>query len=287
MSILVVGGTGTVGRDVVRNLIARGEHPRVMTRSPEKVSRVPSGATGVVGDTARPDTLGPAFVGVERLVLITALSETEEQEGLAAVAAAVDAGVKRVALLSVHGLDKVPEAPHFASKMAIQAAIESAGVDWTVVMPNSFYQTDYLFEQPITRYGVYPQPIGELGCQRVDTRDIADALTTVILEEGHAGERYPLVGPDVWTGTTTAAAWARHLGREVRYAGDDLDAWAAQASQMLPPWLVSDLRIMYGAFQRMGLRASDEDLARQEKVLGRPPRAFDDFVAETAATWRS
>ncbi|MCL4845368.1 MAG: NmrA family NAD(P)-binding protein [Acidobacteria bacterium] len=286
MSILVTGGTGAVGSNVVRNLIARSRTPRVMTRSPEKAAQVPAGAVGVVGDMGRPETLGPALAGIERVVLITALSEREEQEGLAVVTAAAAASVKRIVYMSVHDVHKVPEAPHFASKTAIQAAIERSGLEWTFVMPNNFYQNDYWFQQPITQYGVYPQPIGERGCQRVDTRDIADAMTTAVLEDGHAGERYPLVGPEVWTGTSTAAAWSRHLGREVRYGGDDLDAWAAQAGQMLPAWLVADLKIMYGAFQKTGLPATDADLAQQERILRRSPRRFDDFAAETAAAWR-
>lgn len=286
MSILVTGGTGTVGSNVVRNLIARGRTPRVMTRSPEKAAQVPTGAVGVVGDMARPETLGPALAGVERVVLITALSEREEQEGLAAVTAAAAARVKRIVYMSVHDVHKVPEAPHFASKTAIQAAIERSGFEWTLVMPNNFYQNDYWFRQPITQYGVYPQPIGGRGCHRVDTRDIADAITTAIVDDGHAGERYPLVGPDLWTGEATAAAWAKHLGRPVAYGGDDLDAWAAQASQMLPAWLVADLKIMYGAFQKVGLPATDADLAQQEKILRKAPRRFDHFAAETAAAWR-
>ena len=92
-------------------------------------------------------------------------------------------------------------------------------------------------------------------------------------------------GADVLTGARVAELWAEHLGRDVSYAGDDLDAWAEQAKQMMPEWMVADLKIMYAHFQKEGLVASQEDLAQQAKILGRPPRSFESYVKETAVGW--
>jgi uncharacterized protein YbjT (DUF2867 family) len=121
----------------------------------------------------------------------------------------------------------------------------------------------------------------------VDVRDIADVLVVAALEDGQFGQSYPLVGPDVLSGPQCAAAWSQALDREVRYGSDDLEAWAAQVRTLMPAWLVSDLKIMYAFFQRKGLRASAEDLARQALVLPHPPRRFEDFCRETAAGWTS
>jgi uncharacterized protein YbjT (DUF2867 family) len=286
MSTLVIGGTGTVGGNVVRRLVERGETPRVMTRSPEKFASLPAGCELVVGDLTRSEALTNAFAGVERLVLITALSPTEAVEGSAAVAAAQKAGVGLLVFLSVHNVESCPLAPHFKSKIDIEKKIEASGIPFTVVMPNNFFQNDLMFQQALLEYGVYPQPLGSLGTSRVDVRDIAEAIVTALSEAGHAGHRYPLVGPDVMTGSATAAIWARHLGREVRYGGDDLEAWAAQSRAYLPEWLIEDLVIMYGHFQKNGLVASAADFERQALILGHPPRRFEDFVAETSAAWK-
>lgn len=287
MNILVIGGTGSVGSLVVQGLLARGQRPRVLTRSREKIRALPTNVFGVVGDTSRPETLPGVLQDVERLVLITALSENEAAEGRAAVAAARAAGVRRVVFLSVHEVEQCPEAPHFRSKIEIQQALEASGLEWTTVKPNNFFQNDWALRQAIVDYGVYPQPLGSLGLSRVDTRDVADAMVVAATEDGHAGRSYALVGPDVLGGAETAAAWSRALGREVRYAGDDLEAWAAQARQALPGWLVDDLGIMYAFFQRHGLRANANDLARQLQLLSHPPRRFEDFVKETAAAWKA
>ena len=69
----------------------------------------------------------------------------------------------------------------------------------------------------------------------------AIALTS----SSHHGESYDLVGPDLYTGVSTAAAWSRALGRKVTYAGDDLDAWERQSLTYMPAWMAFDFRLMY------------------------------------------
>ena len=286
MNILLIGGTGTVGSQTVRELLRRNVQPSVLTRSAEKVRELPAGVRGVVGDLFQTETLSAALRGIDRLILITPLTASEAVDGLRAVRLAREASVRRLAFLSIQDVEKVPEAPHFSAKIAIQHAIRESGIPWTFIMPNNFFQNDFWFKKAIVDHGVYPQPYGGVGMSRVDTRDIAEALATATLEEGHEGQSYPLVGPDVVTGESTAATWSRHLGRDVRYAGDDLDAWEAQTRKIMPDWAVDDWVIMYRYFQRNGLRASDEDLRKQARILKHPPRRFDDFVKETAATWR-
>jgi uncharacterized protein YbjT (DUF2867 family) len=286
MSILIVGGTGTVGSEVVRRLAGRGDGVTVLTRSPEKSGKLPSGARGAVGDLEKPETLPAAFEGVDQVGLITPLHPEEAQLGRNAVDAARKAGVKRIVYLSIHDVEKCPEAPHFRSKIEIQKAIEKAGMSHVFVMPNNFFQNDYWFQQPMTEYGVYPQPIGDAGLSRVDTRDVAEAIAAAVTGDRYEG-RYPVVGSEALTGTRTAAVWSRHLGRPVHYGGDDLDAWEQQQLQWgLPQWLVADFKIMYRFFQQKGLRASDADLARQEEILGHAPRRFEDFAGETASAWK-
>jgi uncharacterized protein YbjT (DUF2867 family) len=121
---------------------------------------------------------------------------------------------------------------------------------------------------------------------RVDVRDIAQAAVNALTEPGHEGQTYPLVGPDVLTGEATAAVYSRHLDREIRYGGDDLQTWAEQARAALPDWMVRDLCAMFEHFQRHGLVATDADLAAVRRALGREPLRFEDFAAELAGQIR-
>jgi uncharacterized protein YbjT (DUF2867 family) len=287
VSITIIGGTGTVGGETVRHLTARGVPVRVVTRSAEKIASLPKGATGVVGDTAKPETLGPALRGTERLFLITALAEHEEREGLAAIEAAKAAGVKRIVVLSVHNVDSCPEAPHFASKIAFEKAIEQTGLEWTSLQPNNYFQNDSWFRQAILEYGVYPQPIGQRGISRVDVRDIAEVAAKALTGDDLLGRKVPLVGPEPLTGPRVAEIWSQHLGKPIQYAGDDLNAWAEQSKPYMPKWLIDDLAIMYGHFQKNGLPASPADLGTCAAALGHAPRRFEKFVEETVQGWKA
>ncbi len=286
MKILVIGGTGTVGSQVVDELLNRRVDVMVLTRSPESAAKLPSGVRGIVGDLLDPATVRSAFDRIDGVFLLNAVSTTEAHQGLMAVNGARLAGVKRLVYLSVPRVKQVPHLPHFGSKISVEMAIKASGIDFTILRPNNFFQNDFWFREALLEHGVYPQPIGDVGLSRVDVRDIAEAAALALTTDGHEGRSYDLNGPDPLTGEQTARIWSEVLGREVVYGGNDLDAWEQQMLTFLPPWMVFDFRLMYAWFQSEGLRATPADLQRQQRLLGRPPRAFSAFASETAASWR-
>lgn len=286
MRVMVIGGTGLVGSNVVRELLAHGKQVGVLTRSPEKAASISGEAHGVVGDLSHPETLAPALKDIDAVFMATALAPDETEQGLAAVNAAKKAGVRRFVYMTVHQAERFPNIPHFASKYPVMAALRNSGMEYTFLAPSSFFQNDLRAELPIMKYGVYPHPFGDAGISAVDVRDIADAAVKVLTEPVHNGRTYSVVGPEVLTATAMAETWGRHLGREVRYAGNDLKAWAEQVKPFIPEWMVHDLAIMYETFQREGFQATDEEVQGITQLLGHKPRRFEDFVAETAAEWK-
>lgn len=286
MKILVVGGTGTVGSEVVRQLTTRGEQVFALTRSPEHASKLPQGVTGLIGDLLDPSTLG-VFAGMEAVFLLNPVSTTESFEGLLGVNGARDAGVKRIVYMSVHNLDRAPHLPHFGGKIGIEAAVMKSGMEYTIVRPNNFYQNDIWFKDVLLNYGVYPQPIGNAGISRVDVRDIAEVSVAALTSNAHNRKIYNLVGPEAVTGDSTAAEWSRALGKPIRYAGNDMDAWEEQNRPYLPPSMLYDFKHMYAFFQKDGLKATPADIAQLTDVLGHPPRAFAAYADEMAAAWKS
>ena len=77
------------------------------------------------------------------------------------------------------------------------------------------------------------------------------------------------------------------LGREVRYAGGDLDAFEKAVKANAPAWLAYDLRAMMRRYQADGAVATPDDIARLTTLLGRPPRSYRDFARETARSWQA
>jgi uncharacterized protein YbjT (DUF2867 family) len=284
MKVLVIGGTGTVGSQVVRELLARKADVQVLTRDAGK-ARLQAGAQAVNGDLLDPGTVRSVFRQIDGVFLLNALSPTETHEGLMAVNGAMMSGVRRLVYMSVHDADKAPHLPHFGAKLPIETVVKSSGIPYTILRPNNFYQNDYRFKDAMQQYGVYPQPLGGAGVSRVDVRDIAEAAAIALTTGGHEGQTYNLVGPEAHTGQSTAAVWSRVLAKPIAYGGDDLDAWEKQSLQYLPAWMVFDFRMMYAFFQKNGLKATPADIDRQTRLLGHPPRRFEDFAKETAAAW--
>jgi uncharacterized protein YbjT (DUF2867 family) len=285
MKILVTGGTGTVGSQVVRDL-AGGQHDvQVLTRDTSKAKNFPAGVTAVAGNLLEPATVRRIFSGVDAVFLLNAVSQTEANEALMSVSAMRVAGVTRVVYLSVHHVDDAAWLPHFGSKVGVEVALQKSGIPCTILRPNNFHQNDYWFKDVLLQYGIYPQPLGDIGVSRVDVRDISEAAVLSLTTSSHEGQTYDLVGPEALTGEETARRWSRALGKPIAYGGNDLDAWEKQSLAYMPDWMVYDFRLMYSHFQEKGLIASSEAIARQTRLLGHAPRGFDAFAAETAAAW--
>lgn len=286
MSILIIGGTGRVGAPAAQVLAEKGEEVRVLTRLAEKAAELPEDVSGVVGDLEQPESLAPAFEGVDKLFLVTSNGETEELRGTNAIAAAVEAGVRKIVFLSVKLSPEAMKVPHYASKVAIENAIKASGINQTILRPDFFFQNDILLGGAIAGAGLYTMPIGNKGQSRVDTRDIADtavrALTTTELD----GKDIDLFGPKAWTADEIAALYGKHLGRDVRYAGDDLDAWEDASKAYMAPWLLGALKAGFAKMQAMGSVATEEQVSISEAAVGHPLRRFEDFVGEITPSWK-
>ena len=284
MPILVFGATGNVGRPTVSALLARGESVRALSRSQDKLSALPEGVGGAIADLETGDGLEAALAGVDRLFLITANGETESARGLNAVKAATGGrcAADRFSVRAGSGT-KILQFPHSRSKLPIEEAIRQSGCEYTILRPSYFYQTDLSVGQVIQNYGVYPMPIGSIGQNRVDTRDIVDCAVRALTEDGHASAEYALYGPDTISGPGAAAVYARHFGREVHYGGDDVEKWAEPIKAYIAPWLLDSLKKMFLSTQRNGPAADKAAVAASREAVGHPLRSFDAFAAELAA----
>jgi uncharacterized protein YbjT (DUF2867 family) len=285
MKTLVIGGTGTVGSATVKGLLAAGVDVRVMSRTPEKAKAL-GNVEAVTGDLTDPASARAAFAGVDSLFMLNPVSQTEACEGLSGVCLAREAGIKRIVYMSVHRLDGAPHLPHFGSKIGIEAAIRKSGMTYTLLQPNNFYQNDYWFQQALTGYGVYPQPLGEKGLHRVDARDIADAAVNALTKTGFDNQAFALVGPKAVNGAACAEIWSSALGKKIAYGGNDLEAWEKQFLAYMPSWMVFDFKHMYAYFQAEGLLATAAELEGCERIVGHPMRTFEAFANETAPTWK-
>lgn len=282
--ILVIGGTGTVGSELVRDLLARSQHVKVLTRSQEKVKEMPAGVEGVVGDLLEPDTIRTVFRGVRAVYMTNASSPSEAHEGLHAVEGARKAGVGRFVYQSVFGAEE-PYIPIIAAKTIIESALRTSRIPHVILRPNNFFQNDYWYQEALLRFSVYPQPLGNVGVSRVDVRDIAEAAAIALTNPAYDGLTCNLVGPQSLTTQDVATMWGSALGKPIGCGADNLDEWEASVRQFMPALTAYDLRLLFDIFHERGFKGSESDIKRQRDLLGREPRDFQSFARDTASAW--
>lgn len=287
MTILVTGATGTIGRQVVQQLVKRGAGVRALVRDPGKADFGP-GVDVVQGDLLDVDALRGAFQGVSTLFLLNAVAPDEFTQALVTLNLARQAGVERLVYLSVIHSDLYDNVPHFAGKFGVERMIGTMGFGATILRPAYFMQNDLTVKDVVTGYGVYPMPVGAKGLAMIDTRDIGEIAALELLRRESAQEALPsarinLVGPEVLTGADLAALWSEVLGRPVAYGGDDTEGFERNLRGFMPGWMAYDMRLMAERFIRDGMLPEAGDAARLEAMLGRPLRTYRDFAAEAVA----
>ncbi|EED35273.1 NmrA-like family protein [Luminiphilus syltensis NOR5-1B] len=285
--IFMTGASGNLARVITPVLHQAGLELTLGSRQRPEV--VPGGAEYTPVDLTEPAHLEAAFSGHETLILISPVVKHEVGMVENALAAARQAGVKKVVAIGIMNEAKRVQIPHFENKRRIVELIKESGLEYVILKPSFFFQNDGMVLAPLREHDVYALPIGSVGLNAVDTRDIADATLRVVTSETFDGQEIPLCSPDRCTGEGNAQVWSEVLGKEITYAGDDLGAFTAGIrnafATTVDEWLVDDLTTMMRINQTVGNHATDHDLAASETVLGHAPRRYKDFVAETAAAF--
>lgn len=125
-----------------------------------------------------------------------------------------------------------------------------------------------------------------MGISAVDIRDIAEAAAIALTSDGHHGKTYNLNGPEVLNGPKAASIWSGLLGKEIRYSGNDMDAFEEQMRKQAPSWSAFDIRMMFQGYLERGFVAEEGDLETLTNLLGHAPRRYQDFARETALNWK-
>jgi uncharacterized protein YbjT (DUF2867 family) len=146
--VLIVGATGYLGGQVLREVLGRGKQVRALVRPGSDTARLPTERVEIVrGDMLDPATLVPAMDGVSAIIT-TAIgySRRRETDSLRAdtegnrnlVDAAKNAGVPRFVLLSILACNEARKVPHFWAKKETEDYLEKAGIPFVALRPGAF-----------------------------------------------------------------------------------------------------------------------------------------------------
>ena len=288
MAVLVIGATGSVGTEVVRNLVARGAEVHGLTRHPDRAN-LPAGAKPVAGDVLDVPRMREVYRDVSTVFMINPVAKDELAQVLVSLRLAADAGLKGLVYSSMLNSEVFSDTPHSVAKYAGERMIETLGLPATVLRPTYFMQNDLRQKEALAR-GFFTFPIGSVGVSMIDLRDIAEiAAHEVLRREASAGplaaSSLDLVGPETFTGETAAATWSAVLGRSVRYAGDDVGPLEQRIASFTESWLAYDQAVMFRGFHDAGMLPKPGSIEALEGRLGRPLRRYRGFVEEMARLW--
>ncbi|MEV1052521.1 NAD(P)H-binding protein [Streptomyces sp. NPDC049887] len=273
--ILVAGATGTVGHQVVAELLGRGHTVRALTRDPGRArALLPAGAEAVRGDLTDPASLAPALEGVTGLHLITFDGEymAPLETGPEIVALAREAGVRRITVLNGGG-----DTP-------LQDAVRQSGLAWTVLMPVEFMANALEWADGIRTEDTVGEPFTDRLSAMVHEADIGAVAAVALTEEGHDRETYLITGPEVLSLQDKVDTLAKARGRDIALReltpDEAVSRWRAAG---LPQDVVDFLLDVYGDTPPEGRTVVDT----VRRVTGRPARSFAEWAAEHAPAFRA
>ena len=200
--ILVTGGTGTLGRLVVRRLGDAGYKVRVLSRRSHKSG---DGTEFTIGDVATGEGIEPAVDGAETIVHLAGSARGDEDKTRNLVrATSSQTRLPHLVYISVVGAQRIPIGSrvdramfgYFASKLAAEKVIEDSGLPWTTLRPTQFYDLILMVAKQMTKLPVIPVPVG-FRFQPVEADDVAARLVELTLGEP-AGLVPDMGGPRVY-----------------------------------------------------------------------------------------
>jgi uncharacterized protein YbjT (DUF2867 family) len=284
MTILILGGTGRVGSAAIARLLDMGERVRCLSHSHEKLSALPDVVEKAFADLDDPQSLSSAFRDVDRVLLSLAVNPNEEPRGLAAIDAALAAGVRKVVHISLVHTPGSESKVFYKAKRAIEERLSHSGLTTTILRPANFYQSDDNLKPYIVDDGLYPPPIGSTGVDRLDSRDVGYAAAGALTSSTFDNQEAELYGPVQYTGESAAKVFEDILGKPVRYMGDDIQVWRDLNAPRLGPWYVDALSGLYEQQQAVGMRRPEG--APMHPLLPQTMRSMEDYVRERKLAWQ-
>ena len=282
--ILVVGGTGNVGRHVVSQLAATGARFRAMTRNPDAAG-LPSQVELVRGDLTVPETLDRCLQDIDTVFLVWVAPPAAVTGALERIAK----HARRIVFLTAplktpHPFFQQPNPSRDVAER-IERLIETSGVEWTFLRAGMFAGNARHFWGPHIRAGdVVRWPYLNAPTAPTDERDLAAVAVRTLCEDGHAGAEYVLTGPQSLTQAEQVHTIGRAIGRSLR------------VEEMSPDEARTELLPVLGSltFVNMLLSAWDASIGQPAfvtstfaELTGAPPRTFLEWSTDHAAEFRA
>ena len=226
MQVLVVGGTGTLGRQIARRALDAGHQVRCVVRSPRKAAFLQEwGCELTRGDLLEPESLDYALEGQEAVIDAATARATDPGSAYEIdwtgkqnlFAACQRAGVKRLVFHSLLDAETYPEVPLMHIKACTEEWLQASDFDYTILQGVAFMQglisqfaIPVLESQTVWVSGS-PTPIAYM-----NTQDVARFAVAALDHPSTSRQVFPVVGPRAWTTSEITQLCERSTGKDAR-----------------------------------------------------------------------
>jgi uncharacterized protein YbjT (DUF2867 family) len=278
-TLLIIGGTGTVGRQVVSQLSTSGVQIRALVRNLDATG-LPPGVEVMRGDLTVPETLDGCFDGVDTVFLVW----TAPQSAVAPALERIANHARRIVFLSAplktpHPLFQQPNSSR-ALAQQIEQLIETSGLDWTFLRPGMFAANALRWWAPQVRAGaVVRWPYLAVPTAPIHERDIAAVAVRALCDDAHTGAEYVLTGPESLSQLEQITTIGRVIGRSLRIEEMSPDEARRELVTIMPAPVVNILLDAWAAANGQPAYLT----SAVAEITGAPARTFRDWAADHAA----
>jgi NAD(P)H dehydrogenase (quinone) len=272
------GQLGHLTADLLLERIDPGDLVLV-TRDPSRLADYAGRGVAVRrGDFDDPDSLREAYAGVDALLLISGADVGRRvAQHSAAIEAAKDAGVSRVAYTSIVNPSESNPAAVAEEHRGTEEALRASGLDWTMLRNGIYADMQLDGVQQAIASGRHVHNGGDGAVAYVARADCAGAAAAVLTGSGHEGKNYDVTGPELVSGADIAALASERGGVPVEAVAVEDEAYVAGLVEHagLPEWLAQFLASFGRAAREGQLAVRSDDV---EKLTGQAPRSLRDLL---------
>ena len=276
---LVIGASGTVGSQIVRDLVALGHGVRATTHRQAAVGTLANVETVLV-DLATGAGVDAAFANVDGAFVLAPPGHADQHKLLSPlVAAAKRARAGKVVLMTAMGANAA-DTPF----RRVEEELKASGVPYNIIRPNWFMQNFQTFwVQGINANGTIALPAGTAKTSFIDARDIAAVAVRLLTTHDQDGREFDLTGPESLTHADVARILSAETGRQIRYEDIDPDVLRKGLNAGGVPADYTEFLLVILGFLKQGYAERTTDDV--EKLLGRKPIAFSRYARDQRAAW--
>ncbi|MBJ8348393.1 SDR family oxidoreductase [Antrihabitans sp. YC2-6] len=277
--ILVIGATGHVGREVVKQLAEAGADVRALVRA-AGWAKFPRGVEVARGDLSDPTTLQEPCRDVDAVFLMWPFLGAGTATRVLEV---IRQSASRVVYLSAAGVDLEREeqiSPIHRMHAAVERAVLATGLDWVVLRPYSFANNNLAWADQL-REGLVRAPGAAEARTLIHETDIAAVAVRALLGNDLVGKRLELSGPAALTTVEQVNIIGEALGKEVRY--EEISREAARSDALAaghPEELVEAL------FDSSTVFVPQLVTNTVEQVTGKAPRSVHQWALDHAEAFQ-